>query len=248
MGRLDDPGHRILRLFQMEQRERGSLDAKRYEDGVRPDGLPLDQGELVYGVFKDRYFFTPIALLIREGDRVERIPWGEVVGCSSRHGGGDLYSKLVLVNGVEHRLLLADFGRGWSGRISQLYHQLIERHGAAAALGPPAISVGHFFDQATDPYSFLPNIEPHPGLEEARLALEALAANPGVKGVWLPLLDSSGPMVVDSVVVVGDIHAEALESFGKRFGADGVIEADSNTRRKVDCASERSQVRVLVWD
>src|SRR2546430_11324781 len=129
MTLMDDPQAWILCLFEMEEREGRGRDCARFPDGMRPPDFLLEDGERVFGVYKDKYYFTPASLIIKDTSNVQRIRWADVRGCSSQHGEGKTFSDLTLDDGRIIRVRVGDMATGWSGRISQLFHQMIERYG-----------------------------------------------------------------------------------------------------------------------
>lgn len=248
MAKLDDPRARIVRLFELESKE-GRPGAEVFGDGICPVELPLEPGERVFGVYKQIYFFTPRSFVQRTTTGFERFRWGEVAQCSTRHGDGATFAEVRLGGGETVRVRVGDFATGWSGRISQLFHQLIERHGASAFLGQPLWRVAQFFDRATDAYSLLPNLEPHPSLAELQAALGSLEESPGISGVWLSIAEVDGnEPIADAVVVKGLREAPALVAFATSYGADGVLAAGDAARAQVGEVVAEEGVWQIVWD
>lgn len=130
-----------------------------------------------------------------------------------------------------------------------MFHQLIERHGAPAILGQPLWRVAQFFDRASDRYSLLPNLEPHPSLAELHAALSSLEESPGISGVWLAIaeMDRNEP-IADAVVVKGLREAPALVAFATSYGADGVVAACDAVRAQVGEVVAGEGVWQVVWD
>ncbi len=249
MAIIDDPRAWILHLFKQEQRSSAGGECQRYDAGLRIEELPLDEGELVYGVFKDTYFFTPRSLVWRVPNGFERVHWAEVKSCSSRHGAGEEWADLVLTDGTTKRIRIGELAVGWSGRISQLFHQLIERHGARARLGPPLYSVEEFFAVASGDYCFAPNLEPHPTLDETRHAVEALARTHEVTAVFFKVVEiEDGQPTADGLVVCGPSSPTLLEAFSRNLGADGVAEGAEETIRKLPPNFQAQRVWEIVWD
>ncbi|MBP6312243.1 MAG: hypothetical protein WAS33_16525 [Candidatus Promineifilaceae bacterium] len=266
MSAIDDPKRWILKLFAMEIRERGDANAQRFEQGIRSpeeaerspwkrlfrkrtQALQLVPEERVFGVYKKQYYFTPLAFIQRKGDAFERIRWDEIVHCSSTHPLGVTEAILTLSDGRRITVKVGDLGKGWVGRISQLFHQLIEHHGAKAALGEAPMSIKEFFEKAQDDYSFLPNLEPHPSLAEARSALEALLHLPGVDDIRLVLDENAeeGP-ISQGVLVRGTVDPALLSEFVEQYGADGMIDASDEIRRHFRDMKPGEQLLHIVWD
>jgi len=249
MALIDDPREWILQLFRREESEGRGADCQRFDGGANLEDLPLTVGELVFGVYKDKYFFTPISLIWSTREGLDSIRWEDVQNCTSRHGGGDTYSTLTLVDGSTKRIRVGDMATGWQGRISQLFHQLIERHGSRASLGHPLRSPSDFFSAVTDRYSFAPNLEPHLSLDELRLAVESLSGDPLVKAVFFKILEiEDGELVSDGLVVCGPTSPEILEQFAEVYGADGVFEATEESKRKTPATFHAEPTWELYWD
>ena len=95
MALIDDPRAWILRLFEMEQQEGRGAHCQRFPDGTTPDDIPLDDGERVYGIYKNKYYFTPTSFIMRRRDGIQRVAW-KVCRCSSEHGEGAKTARLVV--------------------------------------------------------------------------------------------------------------------------------------------------------
>ena len=248
MALIDDPTSWILRLFEMEEHEGRGTDCVRFPEGTRPAELPLDDGESVLGIYKSKYHFTPRSLIIVDGNKAERIPWADVRSCSSEHGEGKTYSNLMMADGRAIRVRVGDMAKGWSGRISQLYHQMIERYGQRPAMGRPLMSTQEFFAYVTDGYSVAPNLEPHPSLEALRVALLELERLGDGTEVLMDLVAENDELVADAIVVVTTSPKEHFERFVRAFRADGVYAADERTIRKVGQVPEGFNVWHIIWD
>jgi len=243
-----DPKTLILSLFQREEREGRGCVCARFPDGIRPEDIPLENGESVFGIYKGKYFFTPTSLSIREKNRVVRIVWADVRNCSSSHGEGKTFSELTLADDRKVRVRVGDMAMGWSGRISQLYHSMIERFGNRAAMGKPLMPVQEFFTQATDDYCIAPNLEPHPSLESFRNALLMLEqANDGTR-ILIDFVDGEDELVADAIVIVTPRSFEEFQCFADSLGADGMIPADDKILRKVGQESNNFNVWHILWD
>jgi len=169
---------------------------------VRPDALPLNEGERVFGIYKNKYYFTPMLLIIVDRGRSQRIPWADVRSCSTRHGEGKTFSDLTLVDGRSIRVRVGDMAKGWSGRISQLYHQMIEVYGHHAAMGKPLMPAQEFFAKVTDDYSIAHNLEPHPSLAVFREAVLDLEQSHAGTRVLMELVDEDDELVATAIVIV----------------------------------------------
>lgn len=243
---IDDPSAWILRLFEMEEREGRGADCDRFPNGARPEMLPLTPDELVYGTYKGKYHFTPLSLMISDGSKVERIDWTAVSSCSSKHGEGKTFSTVTLTDGRTVRVRVGELATGWSGRISQLFHQMIERYADQAFLDRPLLPAADFFARAKDDYCIAPNLEPHPSLAEFRDALRLIEEETGA-ACYFDLLDDE-ELASDAIVVVAPEEHDDFRRFANRFGADGIIKADSNTTKKLGAAARNKRVLRIVWD
>lgn len=233
----------------MEEGEGRGADCERFEAGARPNGAPLEEDELVYGIYKNQYFFTPQSFIRKVPEGFERIRWREIKSCSSKHGDGKKLADLALIDGRQVQVRIGDFGKGWQGRISQLFHQLIEKHGAAATFGPPLLTPNEFFSAGPHPGDFLPNLQLQMTLVQAKDALRQLEQVPGVSQVYLHIAEiEAGSPVADAIVVCGTASLEVLEEFASSHGANGVLEAAEGIKRKVGALSPGQRVWHLVWD
>lgn len=248
MALIDDPKAWILRLFELEEREGRGSHCERFPEGTRPAGLPLADGEKVLGIYKHRYYFTATSLIVSGQGRADRIPWADVRSCSSEHGQGKTFSDLMLADGRMIRVRVGDMAKGWSGRISQLYHQMIERYGQRAAMGRPVMPMQDFFATVTDDYSIAPNLEPHPPLKTFRDAfLELERARDGTR-VLMDLVDEEEELVAEAVIIVTPSPKEQFARLADTLHGDGVYAADERTIRKVGQTPEGFNVWHITWE
>ena len=247
MALIDDPQAWILRLFEMEICEGRGSNCARYVEGIQPPDLPLEKDERVFGIYKDMYYFTPLAIIVRQRTNSTRIPWAEIASCSTCLGEASNVSKVTLVGGRTFSLL--GLATGWSGRISQLFHQMIERHGHRAAIGRPLMSFEEFFRIADDSYCIAPNLEPHPDLEEFKRELRLLANQDNETKVFFKLVDDSDEVpVTDEIVILTPRRRQEFCAFAEQYGADGVIPADEQTVRLLGAVPAGCNVWTIVWD
>jgi hypothetical protein len=248
MALIDDPIACILRLFEMEEREGRGANCIRFAEGTRPAGLPLEIGEMVYGIYKNKYHFTPNSLIIAEQGKIERIPWADVCNCSSKHGEGSTFSNVTLVDGRTFRVRVGEMATGWSGRVSQLYHQMIERYGQRAALGRPLMPMHEFFATVTDDYSIAPNLDPHPTLAAFHAALCELEESHQDAKVLMQLVPEVDELVADGIVIVTTSATEAFSRFAEAFRSEAVVVADDATLRKVGPIPDGYNVWYIAFD
>lgn len=247
MALIDDPKAWILRLFELQEHEGKGADCARFPDGTTPAGLPLADGEKVYGIFKEKFYFTPTALILVKKKRTIRIPWADVCACSSRHGEGKVDSKITLADGRKITVPIWEMALGWSGRISQLYHQMIERYGQRASMGRKPMPIEEFFAKATDDYSFAPNLEPHPSLEVLHAALLDLQCSDGTRFL-MEMVSEEDELTADAIVVVTPRRKEQFESFAESFRADGVVPAPEDAIRRIGDIPQGFNVWLILWD
>lgn len=248
MALVDDPKAFILRMFQMEVNEgRGSY-CQIFPLGSELDGLPLERGEMVYGIYKEKYVFTPVSLILCKPGVGQRLPWASITACSTKHGCGERQSVLTISDGTNIVIDLQELAKGWSGRISQLFHGMIERWGSLAALGSELLSIEVFLHRAQDPYEFAPNLEPHPTLETIVNLLQQLRAAPGVHSVLLsPANGDKQDFAITSVVITTDDRPSAVDEFARVLKASAIVEAAENMRRMAK-ATNSTRVWEVLWD
>jgi hypothetical protein len=246
---IDDPKAWILRLFEMEEREGRGDDCSRFPEGTQPRNLPLEEGEFVLGIYKKKYHFTPASLIILEKSGCVRIAWSEVRSCSSRHGEGKTYSNVNLLNGQVVRVRVGDMAVGWSGRISQLFHQMIERYGHRAAVGPPMLRLQDFLTREPDDFSIAPNLYPHPSLDELKIALLPLEeANDGTEVFMDICEEDEGELVANGIVILTPRDMESFRQFVHSYRADGIVAADEATLRRIGNLPEGFKAWHILWD
>ncbi|EJL78470.1 hypothetical protein PMI15_04319 [Polaromonas sp. CF318] len=248
MAIADDPRAFILRMFQMESNEGRGTHCQVFPNGTRPAGISLLPSELVYGIYKQKYFFTPTSLILGTPSSHQSIAWADIAACSTKHGCGEKQSLLTLTTGSIVAIRLDELAKGWSGRISQLLHGMIERWGSSAPLGQELLTIEDFFRRVDDDYSFAPNLEPHPSLLEVRVALETLKQSPGIDDVRLSRGNvHDEELAVTSVVVISQHRTNAIDQFAQALRANAVVAASENTRRKLGEHVGRNAWEVL-WD
>src|SRR4051812_27551593 len=121
MPLADDPQAFILRMFELESREGRGAFCVSYPDGVRPPEVPLDDGELIYGIYKSKYHYSPRSLTIVGENRHSKVLWSQIAHCSTKHGDGSKVSTLTLSDGSTVNISIGEFVTGWAGRTSQLF-------------------------------------------------------------------------------------------------------------------------------
>ena len=246
MALIDDPRAWILRLFELAEREGHGGDCRRFPDGEWRNGLPLIDDERVYGVYKNKYFFTPQSLLTCGTNEVDRIAWDSICACSSQYGDGKKVCELTLVNGTKREVHIDEMGN--RSRISQLFHQMIERHGNRAVLGPRLHSIEEFFAIADNDDCLFPNLEPHPGLQTARSLLEDLRNRSDVADVLLITDFEEGEPICDSLIVRTTMPESGCSALLANLHPDGVLQAAENELRQLRNLRPEENVWHIVWD
>ncbi|MCB9849788.1 MAG: hypothetical protein H6817_03705 [Phycisphaerales bacterium] len=237
----------ILQLFARELRERPDSDCARFADGCRPEVVPLVDGELVYGIYKGTYFFTPVSLIVRRADGFERIRWGDVVHCSSVHGEGQAVSELRLADGRVVSVTVGEMATGWVGRISQLYHRMIELYGRSASQGSGSVAWDAFLADADDAYCIAPNVMPHPPLDFYRGLFSTWTAD-GRTRILLQIADEDTEPAATAAIVVTDRPRDDVEGLAAILQTDGAIEADDATIAQAGGIPTGLRAWLLIWD
>jgi len=233
MAPIDDVKSWIIKMFEMEENEGRDSDCQRFPRGQIFDDLPLDTNELVYGIYKEKYFFTPQSIIIKNHKKTEKIFWNMITRCSSRHGEGKVYSELQLSDGGSTKVRVGDLATGWSGRISQLFHQMIERHGNKAGLGIPLFSIDEFFERTDRDDCFAPNLYPHPGNEKIIKYLKWLESQKEVAQLYIDVVDiEGGTPVSDGVIIVAQTKYDLFKDFASNLSGE-VMKASQNTINKI---------------
>lgn len=232
----------------MEEREGRGEFCKRFPDGTKIASVPLEPDEMVFGIYRDKYIFTPSAFIMLTPKGTERVPWNRIAHCSTRHGDSAKTSKLTLTDGTVIKVPIGEFATVHSGRISQLFHQMIERWGAPGGTGLPHYTIEQFFAAADSEYCLGPNVEPHPSLDQLRAILTALRSDPDVTCVMLRLceLEDNVP-IADGVLIATSAPADRFQSYVESLHAEGIIEPDANDSHKMP-PHQAAHVWMIVFD
>ena len=232
----------------MEEREGRGIDCKRFPDGTKIEGVPLAPDEKAFGIYKDKYIFTPQAMFTNTHDGWTRLAWHTVVNCSSKHGQGKNKAKLTLTDGSVVTIRVGDFATGWNGRISQLFHQMIQRWGAHATFGLLPMSVEDFFLRSTDDYDFAPNLEPHPTRLEFRDAFIELREREDIADVLIHVKEmEDGTPLSDALLIRTYDEELCLSDFIVKYGADGLFDACEDIVRFFP-DTKGVYTKMMVWD
>lgn len=248
MALIDKPSEWILRLFEMEEQEGRGADCERFPEGARPESVPLAVGEKAYGIYKNKYVFTPRAMLMMTPDGWQRLDWNTVVNCSSEHGQGKKKAELTLTDGSMMIVDVGDFAVGWSGRISQLFHQMIQKWGSRATLGPLPMSIEGFFSASTDDYDFAPDLEPHPTRSELRDAFLTLREREGVIDVLVHVTEIEDAVPLSYAILIRVANPDLdFSDFAAKYGAYDVVDAPEDVCRFFPYADD-IHTKMIIWD
>jgi hypothetical protein len=246
MALADNPREHILHMFRMEAHEGRGHHCRTFQEGERPPGIPLDPGEQVFGIYKGKYYFTDRALIVAENGSILRVPWNAVKRCNTFHGCGETRSRLYLRNGKKVVIQLSDLATGHAGRISQLYHAMIERWGGAT--GGPLLDPHDFFAVTTGGNSLAPNLYPHPGDRALAERLEEIASRSDVDALKIAADEEEGEVSAQGIVIVSSSAIDAFEDVQRTLAADFLSEADENARKKLGPLATGKNVYEISWD
>jgi hypothetical protein len=234
-------------MFDKEICDGRGQHCQRFPDGCSPESLRLVDGERVYGVYKDKYYFTPKALHVADRNSTERIPWEEIRSCTTRHGDGKKKATLTLIDGTTREIRVSDLATGWSGRVSQLFHQMIEKLGSQLVVGLALKSLDDFFAKVDDKYSLFPNLDPHPSLDELRGSLNEMLERDSVSDVRILLADDD-PNIGIGLAIQTSMDDSSISEWALSLGADGVIDAEDSVLQQFHGVRADERVVQVVWD
>ncbi len=247
MALADNPSGWILLLFRKEEQEGRRHLCQRFPDGIEPAELQLAKDERVFGIYRETYFFSPLALHVAGDDGISRIAWSDVNSCTSQHGDGNKTSTLTLADGSTVNIRMADLASGLAGRISQLFHQMIDTFGNQVSLGPTLRPLAEFLASTTDAYALFPNLEPHPDLESLRKSLAHLSQTEGVTDIRVIVPDDD-PDTGVGLAICCSLMPDDLTNWASSIGADGVTIASGNLVRQFAAVPEGQRILHAVWD
>ena len=233
-------------MFRMEAHEGRDHFCETFPEGIRPARLPLDADEWVYGIYKGTYHFSDKSLIVTGSNTPLRVPWSQVVRCSTYHGCGEDISILRMRDQSKVVIQLSDLATGHAGRTSQLYHAMIERWGGWT--GGPTLSIDRFFDAAPSDDCLAPNLAPHPGLGALKAYLKALAAQPEVDDLRIVVDEEGGEFSSHRILIVSAAPLEHFEPALMALQADSLAIAAKNERKKLGRIEPGRNVYELGWD
>lgn len=243
----DSKAKTILLLFKREEHYGRGDDCQYFPSGSKIESVPLDPGERVYGIYKDKYLFTPLSFIIKTERGFERVRWDSIVHCSSKYGLVEEKekAKLTLVDGSTVTVQVSDLGTGWGGRISQLFHRMIEKWGARATFGHPPLSIEDFF--AVDNADFAPNLGPPPFREQKRTALLALRDRAEIEDVLVHVEIEDDGLVSDIIIIRTPCASLDVSDFVKEYKADGIGDAPEEILRFFPPGGHL-YTKTIIWD
>jgi hypothetical protein len=249
MALADEPTAFIARMFQMEANDGRGTHCQVFPEGTTAVPIDLQPHERVYAVYKSKYYFTEDAMYVSGPQSNLKLVWREVLSCSSKHGDGSKKSTISTIHGKSVVIDMTDLAKGWSGRVSQLMHGMIDRWGNPGAAGLPLMTVEEFLSHPDAEAAFAPNLEERIPHIELSKELHLLRDLPSVEQVFLLRAGvEDEELAIQGVVIVSDSESEAFTAFASRLGATGVVEASENVRRKVPDLDAGRKVHEVLWD
>ncbi|WP_442482930.1 hypothetical protein [Aeoliella sp. SH292] len=248
MALIDDPVAWILLMFSKEEREGRGAFCQRFPDGDLVQSLPLVEGERIFGIYKESYFFSPVALYIVKTGNCERLPWAAICDCTTRHGDGQKKSVVTLLDGTTHEISVSDLATGWSGCISQLFHQMVERYGARPAMGPESLmNIEQFFRGLRMGSKAIPNLPEARNTAAIEETLLSLRNQPNTTDVQL-ILASDDPDAAVGVAVRTSLNASHFEELVEPLGTSGLVDSTAELGPRFNDFQKNERVYQLMWD
>ncbi|WP_099742689.1 hypothetical protein [Acidovorax sp. 62] len=248
MALIDDPKAFIARMFQMEANEGRGTYCQVFSEGTTAVPIDLQPHDRVYAIYKSKYYFTSDAMYVSGSQGSLRLAWKEVSACSSKHGDGSKKSTISTVHGKSIVIDMTDLAKGWSGRISQLVHSMIDRWGSPGALGLPLMTVQEFLCHPDAEAAFAPNFEGRLSCSELSEAFQLLLGLPGVESVFLSRAGTEEEeLAIQGVIIVSTCEPDEFAAFISRLSASEVVPADESVRRKVGRLAADQKVFEVMW-
>lgn len=249
MALADVPRAFIARMFQMEANEGRGEHCRVFPEGTTAVPIDLQPHERVFAIYKSKYYFTEDAMHVSGAQSNFRVAWKEISACSTKHGDGSKKSTISTVHGESIVIDMTDLAKGWSGRVSQLMHGMIDRWGSPGAAGLPLMTVEEFLCHPDAEAAFAPNLEERLPRVELSKELQLLRSLPGVERVFLSRAGTEDEeLAIQGVVIISTSEPEAFAEFASRLGADGVVQASEDARRKIGSLATKQKVYEVLWD
>ncbi|PNY34912.1 hypothetical protein C2E31_20895 [Rhodopirellula baltica] len=245
MALRDDPAAWILLMFHKEECEGRGQHCQTFPNGTRMDFLPIESDELVYGIYKHKYFFTPTSVFVVGDSGTNQIPWKSVVTCSTKHGDGKRNSTLTLVDGRTVNFKISDLVTGSSGRISQLYHQMIESFGGVSAISTSTID--DFVSQATSNLSLFPNLHPHPGNTALVESINGLLSVDQITDIRIHMADDDSESGI-GLIVRTTLSSDKIDELTSALGSDGAVDETAKLDGVFENLNNDERVVRVIWD
>ncbi len=247
MPLADNPRDHIIHMFNMEVRRLKDHNCRIFPDGIRLNKLPLKPNEKIYGVYKERFFFTPLSMIWIINKTVYKFEWKKVISCSTSHGSGLNNSHIKLIDGTKYTFPIRELTIGWSGRIGQLYHAMIEKWKCEVRDEHWVLSIDRFFDLVTTSEAIAPNWYPnHPGLGQINTWLKKLENRSDIDELLLIVsdYDDIDPCVQEVVFIVEslDIDTDIINLKFSYFGPTPEI-----TSKKIGPVDDRFRLISGIW-
>jgi len=249
MALVDNPKEYILQLFKVEKKRYAPDQCQIFLEGYTNEELPLDPEERVYGIYSEKYFFSPSSLIVKEETSFAKIYWSSITQCSSHyiHKDRKEVSILHLVNGEAYKIRREELGMS-SGKIGQLYYGMIERWGFKAALGHRPLSIEQFFKKAKSDDSLGPNRIKILPLNEMRALLNHLSKLDIIDFVKLGILEYSEKEPISDRVLIGtNLSLVELKKHLSSLNFSFVNVADENTHKLLETNSSKN-IYECIWD
>jgi hypothetical protein len=247
MALVDDPREMILRMFQLQAREGFAAECESFPQGsVSPSAR---QSEPIYGVFRQKHFFSGESIVssTRRGEVLVR--WGELRSAKVIYRGR---RDVLVIIGSDETIIEIDLssptGRRPAMRIAQLVEALGKRWSEGMVTGLPLMSIEAFFAATARDDDFAVNLVPHPPLGDFRRCFETLAGRPDVSDVRIILSDpeEEGNVYAEAIGIVTAVSPAAWASSLLALGAQAPLAADANTRRKLGLKDDQ-MAWVVAW-
>ena len=245
MALRDDPAAWIVLMFQKEEREGRGQHCQTFPNGKRIEDLPLEPGELIYGVYKQKYYFTPTSLFVSHDSGTHHIPWKSIVTCSTKHGDGSRNSILMLDDGRTVEIAISDLATGWSGRVSQLYHQMIENFGGVTAIS--TLPIDDFISRSTSNTSLFPNLYPHPGNATLVDSITGLLRLDQIIDIRIHLADDDPDSGI-GLIIRTTMPPDEIGELTAALGSDGVLDETTKLENVFDNLDNGERIVRVIWD
>jgi len=248
MPLADDPAYFIFFQFKRAMNSRADGYYKAIKLGFTLEELPLDQGEKIFGVCKDKYYFSPRSLIVNNEISIDKIYWNEIDNCSSTHGSGDTFSTITLIDTSKIKVKISEFGEGGWNRISQLFHGMIDRWGNNSTLGLPPLSTEDFFNQTSNKFSLEPNRLDHPSISESQRLLLELEQHEAILSLKLNIVEYDGDEpTANGLIIETRLDRDELMDVLEQLKIKEIYEASDNMKKSMISGQPSNHIFFAVW-